>query len=39
MGNVLLCDGHPEFFPRKQAVGQKASGNIYPDPAGYGAAP
>jgi prepilin-type N-terminal cleavage/methylation domain-containing protein/prepilin-type processing-associated H-X9-DG protein len=39
MGNVSFCDGHAEFFPRKAAVSQKYSGNVYPDPAGFDALP
>jgi prepilin-type N-terminal cleavage/methylation domain-containing protein/prepilin-type processing-associated H-X9-DG protein len=39
LGNVAFCDGHAEFFPRKQAISQKYSGNLAPDPAGFDALP
>jgi len=29
---VAFCDGHAEFFSRKDALSQRHSGNIYPDP-------
>jgi prepilin-type N-terminal cleavage/methylation domain-containing protein/prepilin-type processing-associated H-X9-DG protein len=34
-GNVSFCDGHAEFFTRKDAVRQKYLGSNVPDPAGF----
>ena len=34
-GNVGFCDGHAEFFSRKNAISARYSGNPVPDPAGF----
>lgn len=34
-GNVGFCDGHVEFFSRKDALRSQFSGNPNPDPIGY----
>jgi prepilin-type processing-associated H-X9-DG protein len=34
-GNVSFCDGHAEYFDRKDAMRQKYTGNPNPDPAGF----
>jgi prepilin-type N-terminal cleavage/methylation domain-containing protein/prepilin-type processing-associated H-X9-DG protein len=34
-GNVSFCDGHGEFFDRKDATRQKYTGNPTPDPTPY----
>jgi prepilin-type N-terminal cleavage/methylation domain-containing protein/prepilin-type processing-associated H-X9-DG protein len=34
-GNVTFCDGHGEFFTRKDALRGKYSGRPDPDPAGF----
>jgi prepilin-type N-terminal cleavage/methylation domain-containing protein/prepilin-type processing-associated H-X9-DG protein len=34
-GNVGFCDGHAEFFSRKDAIRAKYSGNPVPDPVGF----
>jgi prepilin-type processing-associated H-X9-DG protein len=35
MGNVSFCDGHAEFFSRKDAVRQRFLGSNVADPAGF----
>jgi prepilin-type processing-associated H-X9-DG protein len=34
-GNVVFCDGHGEFFSRKDAMRSKYSGDPVPDPPGF----
>jgi len=34
-GNVTFCDGHGEFFSRKDALRGKYSGSPVPDPVGF----
>lgn len=34
-GNVAFCDGHVEFFTRKDALRQRYTGNPTADPAGF----
>jgi len=34
-GNVAFCDGHAEFFSRKDALRQRFSGNPAADPTGF----
>ena len=34
-GNVGFCDGHGEFFSRRDALRQQYSGNPTPDPQGF----
>jgi len=34
-GNVTFCDGHGEFFSRKDALRSKYTGNPNPDPVGF----
>jgi prepilin-type N-terminal cleavage/methylation domain-containing protein/prepilin-type processing-associated H-X9-DG protein len=33
--NVAFCDGHAEFFSRKDAISARYSGNPTPDPTGF----
>jgi prepilin-type processing-associated H-X9-DG protein len=34
-GNVAFADGHGEFMSRKDALRQRYTGNLAPDPAGF----
>lgn len=34
-GNVAFCDGHAEFFSRKDALRQRYTGNLAADPVGF----